>query len=66
MEPYTIDPNLVDMKDELLEGIKNALEGGRFEEDDLPVILTLTLAVSYFHEVFVVAEKISRQLEHIN
>lgn len=66
MEPYTIDPKLVDMKDELIEGINKALEGGRFEEDDLPVILTLTLAVSYFHEFFKMASVISHQLEHIS
>lgn len=62
MRPYKIDPELVKLKDELVEQIQEKMDKGEFAEDELPIVLAVILSLGYFHEFFRCAEVISNQL----
>jgi len=63
MTTYKIDSKLVTMKDELLENLQEHMSEGHFDRNDLPRVLGIVLGISYCHEFFRMAEKISDQLE---
>ena len=62
MRTYILNPRLVAMKDELLEGIQELMTAGNSNKDDLAMMLGITLAISYCHEFFRMMQIISDQI----